>query len=54
MKFCMYNFNNNTKGCSLKPMPQYMTMKNVVSCDYNEAFVNGFNTCIDDILGGEE
>ncbi len=44
----------NIDGALLKPMPQYMTMKNVVSCDYNEAFVNGFNTCIDEILGEEE
>lgn len=42
------------RGVELKPMPQYMTMKNVVSCDYNEAFVNGFNACIDEILGGED
>lgn len=39
------------KFVKVEPMPQYMTMKNVVSCDYNEAFVNGFNTCIDEILG---
>ena len=39
------------KGAELKPIPQYMTMKNVVSCDYNEGFVNGFDTCLDEILG---
>ena len=40
--------------CPLKPLPQYMTMENVVSSDYNEAFVNGFNYCLDDILGDTE
>lgn len=44
-------YDNIYKNCPLKSMPQYMTMRNTVSCDYNEAFVNGFNTCIDEILG---
>lgn len=50
-RYCLLE--NRKEWCPLKPMPQYMTMKNTVSCDYNEAFVNGFNTCIDEILGEE-
>ena len=38
----------------LKPLSQHMTMKNVVDSDYNEAFIDGFNYCIDEITGEKE
>lgn len=45
--FCEYDFNMETKGCPLKPMPQKKDMgKTYYECGYND--------CIDEILGEEE
>lgn len=59
ISFCMYNFNNNTKGCPLKPMPKRMLtlakMSNGEILNNNEIqYMKGRNDCIDDILGEEE
>lgn len=55
IKFCMYNFNNNTKGCPLKPLPQkrILPKEMVEGTNYGEEpwFSDGFNACIDEILG---
>lgn len=52
ISFCMYNFNNNTKGCPLKPMPE--RFEPTILTDYCLGNSDGWNACIDEILGEEE
>lgn len=55
-KFCMYNLNNNTKGCPLKPMPKRKFEMKILKKDkYEESkYIKGYNDCLDEILGEEE
>lgn len=57
-KFCMYNFNNNTKGCPLKPMPKKLPIESgSIMNTFKESTKYrhiGFNQCVDEILGEKE
>lgn len=52
-KFCMYNFNNNTKGCPLKPMPKYKNAFGILN-EYDKGRIVGYNACVKEILGETE
>lgn len=49
--FCEYDFNMETKGCPLKPMPK--ELEPAISEKYVD-YCQGFNDCIDEILGDTE
>ena len=57
IKFCIYGFNNDTKGCPLKPLPHKDFIDEAESyqteAEY-KAYVSGWNDCINEILGEEE
>lgn len=55
-KFCMYNFNNNTKGCPLKPLPKYKYGFEADGLSPSDQLLiqSGWNDCIDEILGDTE
>lgn len=57
ISFCMYNFNNNTKSCPLKPLPQkrILPKEQVEGTNYGEEpwFSDGYNACIDEMLGDQ-
>ena len=53
VNLCMYNFNNNTKGCPLKPLPGKIDQG--YPCEkYDEGYSDGWDACLDEILGGNE
>lgn len=58
--FCMYNFNNNTKGCPLKPMPiiSKKRIDDLKKWGWSEQeilmYENGFDYCVDKISGAKE
>jgi len=61
--FCQYDFNMETKGCPLRPIPNKacemlvkgldaMEKMNTDGCDIEEdSYCQGWNECIDEILG---
>lgn len=53
VKFCMYDFNNNTKGCPLKPMPEAKDV-GYPNEDYDVGFGDGWDACLKEITGEEE
>lgn len=67
--FCEYDFNMETKGCSLKPIPDYLStpylFRQMQIADglqnedgsvpvYTEDYQKGWNDCLEEILGDYE
>lgn len=38
--------------CPLKPLPEKLSPTGYPNDDYGDGYVNGYNECIDEILGG--
>ena len=50
---CQYDFNMEAKGCPLRPMPDRKE-EGYPNDDYTIGKADGWNACLDEIMGEEE